>query len=252
MNRSKLLLLLAFIAMPIGVVAQTADEEVSQGLQLEKLMHEGEALNKYRLALKIQPDNLVALTRASLMCSRIGNRETDKDKQTVYFKVAKIYADGALKINPENAEANLVEAVAMGRMALISGAKQKVAALRGIKRYTELAIKYDPANPDAWFLLGKWNYEVYNLNFFERAAANMLFGGVPKSSLKDAITYYQKSLQLDPGFIQAYYELGKAYHKNNEDAQAISTLKKALSLRNTHEDDSTFKAGANQLLESLQ
>jgi tetratricopeptide (TPR) repeat protein len=252
MNFRKLPLLAAATLLFISAKSQTADQDVAQGLQFEKDLNEQAALDKYKEALSLQPDNLTALTRASLMCSRIGNRMDDKSKKTSYFQTAKIYADGALKEAPMNSDANLCEAVALGRMALISGAKQKVAALKEIKRYTELAIKYDPSSYEAWYLLGKWNYEVDNLNFFERAAANLLFGGVPKASLQDAITYYEKSRTLGPSFIQNYMELAKAYHKNNEDAKAIDALKKAISLRSTCQDDPDYKDQCKKMLADLE
>ncbi|HUX84621.1 MAG TPA: hypothetical protein VMV20_05270 [Chitinophagaceae bacterium] len=252
MNFSKLLLLAGCSLFSFSSFGQTADQDVSAGLQLEKDMNEQAALEKYKQALSIQPENLVALSRASIMCSRIGNRMDDKSKKVAYFQTAKIYADGALKVAPMNSDANLAEAVALGRMALISGAKQKVAALNYIKHYTELAIKYDPTSAEAWFLLGKWNYEVDNLNFFERAAANILFGGVPKASLKDAITFYEKSRSLDPGFIENYMELAKAYHKNNEDAKAIDALKKAIALHGTMQDDPDYQDQCRKMLADLQ
>lgn len=244
------ILLLLMVTLPAR--AQTADDDVNQGVQLVKEMKEEEALAKFKDALKLQPGNVKALWEASLMSSRIGNRQTSKEMKAAYFKVAKIYAEGALHQAPDNADANLSMAIAMGRMALISGAKDKVAASRDIKKYADLAIKINPGLAEAWHVLGKWNFEITNLNFAERAAANLLFGGIPKASLADAIADYEKCKKLDPSFILNYYELARAYHQNGEDQKAIDNLKQIFRIANNREDDPQIKEDSRKLLERLQ
>lgn len=241
------LLLAAF-----AVKAQTVDEIVEQAKQLEKQMKEESAYDKDREVLKIQPNQLSALIHASEMASRIGNRQKNKDDKSSYFNQAKSYAQQALKIDPNNADANYAMSVAMGRMALISGAKDKVAASKDVKKYAELAIKFNPNMGQAYHVLGKWNYEVATLNVFERSAAKMLFGGLPDGSIAKAIANYEKCRQLDPGFILNYYELARAYKYNDQQDKAIDVLKKALALRSIVEDDNSIKADCKKMLEDLQ
>ncbi|MFB6453653.1 hypothetical protein ACE38W_00150 [Chitinophaga sp. Hz27] len=232
--------------------SQTVDEMVAQAKQLETQMKEQEAFDKDKEILKIDPNQFDALVQASEMSSRIGNRQKEKADKTTWFNQAKDYAQQALKINPNSAMANYVMAVAMGRMALISGAKDKVAASKDVKKYAELAIKFDPKMGQAWHVLGKWNFEVANLNVFERSAAKMLFGGLPDGSLTNAIADYEKCRQLAPGFILNYYELARAYKANDQQDKAIEVLKKALTLRNVTYDDTSIKADCKKMLDDLQ
>lgn len=241
-----------FLLTVFNVQAQTVDELLAQGKQQETQLKETAALNIYKDVLKIQPDQLTALIRASQLSSREGNRQKDKSGKTNYFNQAKSYALQALKIAPNNADANYSMAVAMGRMALISGAKDKVAASKEVKKYAELAIKFNPNLGEAYHVLGKWNYEVANLNVFERSAAKVLFGGLPDGSLANAIANYEKCRQLDPGFILNYYELARAYKQNDEQEKAIDVLKKAITLRTIVQDDPTIKADCKKMLENLQ
>ncbi|WP_291911228.1 tetratricopeptide repeat protein [Chitinophaga sp. CB10] len=232
--------------------AQTVDEMVAQAKQLEVQMKEQEAFDKDKEILKIQPTQLDALIQASEMASRIGNRQKDKAAKTNYFNQAKDYAGAALKVNPNSAMANYAMSVAMGRMALISGAKDKVAASKDVKKYADLAIKLDPGFGPAYHVLGKWNYEVATLNVFERSAAKMLFGGIPEGSLSNAIANFEKCRQLAPGFILNYYELARAYKENDQEDKAVEVLKKALTLRNTTYDDASIKADIKKMLDDLQ
>ena len=232
--------------------AQSVDEMIQEARQLETQMKETEALEKDKDILKIQPAQLDALNQASQLSARIGNRQKNKEDKITYFNQAKSYAQEALKVNPNNAQSNLSMAIAMGRMALISGAKDKVAASKEVKKYAELAIKFDPKLAQGYHVLGKWNYEVANLNAFERGAAKMLFGGLPDGSLQNAISNYEKCRQLDPSFLLNYYELARAYKENDEQEKAMEVLKKALTLRSIVEDDAAIKADCKKMLENLQ
>lgn len=232
--------------------AQTADEIVEQARQQEKQMKDAAALSLYKDALKVQPDNIAALTGASELCSREGFRATDKDEKSRIYTEAKSYAEQALKLAPENADANYVMAVAIGRIALSSGAKEKVAASKEVKRYAELAIKFNPKYAKAYHVLGKWNYEVANMNALERAAAKMLFGGLPEATLQEAIANYEKCRKMDPSFLPNYLELAKAYKENDELDKCIEVLRKAVTLRPIYQDDLGIKSSCKKMLEELE
>jgi len=247
------IVILLFISITAGSFAQSSDAPllVKQGESLVTQMKEEEALEKFKGALKSDPNNYEAAWQASLMCSRIGNRQSDEQKKKEFFVTAKQYAVKALKINSTDAESNFVMAVAMGRMALISGARDKVAASRDIKNYVELAIKYNPNHAGAYHVLGKWNYEVANLNWMEKAAANSLFGGIPDGSLNAAIDNYNKAISLDGNDILFYLDLAKAYKDNEQPDKAKEALKKALALKPRFEDDASYLKECQSLLNEL-
>jgi tetratricopeptide (TPR) repeat protein len=248
----KLLAAVLFLLIGGALHAQSVDEMVDQAKQLEKQMKEADALARYKEILKVQPEQLAALVEASELSSREGNRRKEKEEKARYFGEAKSYAEEALKLAPNDPGANYAMSVAMGRMALISGAKEKVAASRDVKRYAELAIKFNPNHAHAYHVLGKWNYEVANLSFLEKNAAKALFGGMPDGSLQQAIDNYEKCRRLDPSFILNYYELARAYKKNDQETQAMEVLKKAVSLRNIYQDDIAIKADCKKMLEEMQ
>ena len=236
------------------LIAQSSDAPllVKQGKDFLSQMKEEEALEKFKAALKSDPNNYEAAWNASIMCSRIGNRQPDDTKKKEYFVIAKQYAVKALKLNPNDAESNYSMAVAMGRMALISGAKDKVAASRDIKNYADLAVKLNPNHAGAWHVLGKWNFEVANLNFAERAVANSLFGGIPDGDINKSIDCYNKAINLDQNDILFYLDLANAYHNIESDAKAIDTLKKGIALKPRVKDDSNYLLQCKKLLEELQ
>jgi tetratricopeptide (TPR) repeat protein len=240
------------LILPIKAVTQDVASLLREAERLEYGFREADALQKYMEVLRIQPTNLAALCKSSDLSSRVGHREANKTKKSDFFHQAKKYAELALKVNPYSPEANFVMAVAMGRMAMLTGGKEKIQYVSEIKRYAETTLKYDPNNFKALHVLGKWHYEVSNLNSFERTMARIMFGGLPKASLQEAINYYEKSRSLEPNFSLNYLELAKAYHRNHEDKKAIDLLVKLQTLPNKIEDDARIKQEAKNLLEEVK
>src|SRR5262249_54992006 len=136
----------------------------------------------------------------------------------------------------------------MARMALIDGPKEKVEAARAIKTYAEKAIQLDPSNYKGYHILGRWNYEVSNLNVLERTLARWFYGRIPEGSLKQAIAFYEKSMALHPGLLVNYLELAKACHRDGQDARAIQLLRHIDALPDELYDDRSIREEARKLL----
>ncbi|MBC7508327.1 MAG: hypothetical protein H7320_06205 [Ferruginibacter sp.] len=220
--------------------------------RLEALPDEKAAFIKFKEVLKIQATNIYALNKCSELCSRIGKRQADKKVTSDYYEAAKTYAGISLKLDPNNAEANCVMAIALGRSSLNKGGKEKLTTAKEIKRYIDIAIKSDSKNYKAWHVLGRWNYELSNLNIIERTAAKLLYGSIPLGTIRDAIFAFEKSNSITDGFILNYFELARAYKKNEENSKAITTINRMLLLPNHTEDDAALKEDGKRLLKDLQ
>lgn len=245
-------LLLLLVILPVENFAQDVNVLLREARQLEDAFQENESFSKYAELLRIQSTNLTALCKCSELCSRIGNRQKEKAKKADYFRAAKTYASAALRVNPNNSEANFVMAFALGRQTLISSGKERIAAVKDIRYYADLSIREDPDNFKPYHVLGKWNYEVSNLSLTERSLAKWIFGGLPKASLQDAIADFERSLALNPSFLLNYLELAKAYSRNNERHRAIERLEKMLLLPNMMFDDTRVKEEGRHLLGELK
>lgn len=241
---------LAVLSVFFGA-AQDFHVLIKEGDRLEAVPDEKAAFQKFKEVLKYQPANLYALTKCSELCTRIGGREkTNLKLRDEYYSTAVIYAKTALRLYPDSDEANVCMALAVGRTILLKSGKEKISAVKELKAYADKALLKNPNNFKAWHILGKWNYEVSNLNAFERAGAKVMYGGLPGASLKNAIMYYEKAKTLNPGFALNYLELAKAYHRSDNDDKAIAQLNYLLTLRNITEDDPRIKVEAQQLLKN--
>ena len=248
----KLLASIAVIFFCINVIAQDAATLMAEGTKLETALNEKGAFEKFKAAQRLQPSNIQALNKCSELCSRIGNREATALARNDYYAAAQKCASAALKIDANNSASNCMMAIALGRVSLEKSGKEKVKAAIEIKKYADIAISKDAGNYKAWHVLGRWHYELSSLNFIERAAVKVFFGGLPKSSFADAITAFEKAKQISPGFVMNYYELARAYKKNGQSQKAIAAINTMLKLPDTTEDDAPTKKLARKLLESLQ
>jgi tetratricopeptide (TPR) repeat protein len=248
----KTICMLVFCGMALAGTAQSAEELLTQAQTLTKQMKETEALAVYKQLLQVSPGHVGAFTQSSLICSREAARQKDKSARQSWLDQARIYAYEALKAEPENAEANYAQAVYYARLAQISGAKEKVAAAKEVKKYADLALKFKPGYAEAYHLIGRWNFDLYNLSSLEKAAAKVLFGGVPPGTMEEAIANYEKCMKLKPSFLLNYLDLAIAFKQNNQETQSMEVLNKAVRLRPILQDDVAYKAECKKMLEEMQ
>lgn len=233
--------------------AQDINAMLKEGYRLEAIPNEKASFQKFKEVLKLQPTNIPALNKCSELCSRIGQREITNTKlRNDYYIAAKIYAETALKIDPDNSEANCVMAIALGRSSMSKSGKEKILNAREIKKYIDASLKNDPQNFKAWHILGRWHYEISNLNILERSIVKIIYGGLPPASLKESIYAFEKSKALTPEFILNYYEMSKAYKENNDKDKAIACIRLMLTLPIQTEDDPTIKEKGRHLLKDWQ
>jgi tetratricopeptide (TPR) repeat protein len=246
------LFILLMVVYPCLLFSQDVSQLLKEAQQQESLFHENEAFLKYAEVVKKDPKNLFALWKCSELCSRIGARQSDKEKMRPYFYAARNYASSALQTDPNSSDANCMMALALGRVSLVAGTKERVMLASEVKHYAEAAIRLDPNNFRAYHIMGRWNYEVSNLNIAEKSFARLFYGKLPSASLDDAIDDFEKSRKLNPGFILNYLELGRAYHRMGDDQKAVANLRLLLGLPNLIYDDTRAKVVARKLLTEWQ
>jgi len=225
----KYFILLAFIMLSVSFTTQgQSNAMMSRADSLFKAYEDEQALDAYNKILEAEPRNIEALWHSSLLLSRVGSEFENEEKQKSYYEQARKRARKALDINASHSQSNFAMSVAMGQKALVAGARERVAASRDIKRFAERAIDADSSNAGAWHVLGRWNYEVANLNFAERFAANLLFGGIPEGSLEEGAQSIKRAIDIRPENALYYYDLANIYKDLDMEKQAIETCKTGL------------------------
>lgn len=235
--------------MTVPCPTQDIHSLISEAEKTILIPNEKAAFEQYKIINKKYPENAMVLSKCSELCSRIGNREVSPKTRDAYYAAGIGFAKQALQTDPNYDEAHVAYAIAIGRVSLTKSGKEKITNVKEIKQHAEKALSINPNNFKAWHILGKWNYEVANLNFLEKAAVKVFYGGLPNASIIESIKAYDKARMINPDFILNYLELAKAYHKQNDDKKAISYLEHILKLNPKTEDDPRIKKEAMELIQ---
>ncbi len=249
MKKFSSLIVLLLIGFPALSFAQVADSTRSEARadSLYDRYEEEQALDAYNRILERDPDHYRALWRASFLYSRVGNRKEKEEDQHKYFNRGIELAERALKVDSADARSNFVMAVAMGRKALISGARDRVAASREIKKYADRALRYDSTHAGAWHVLGRWHFKVANLSWIERMAANALFGGIPGDATNpQAAEAIRKAIGYNDEYVLYYHDLAMVYEEMGQEQKAREACRAALEKEMLTPDDPRLKKECRQ------
>ena len=219
--------LLALIVLQFKLVAQTPPSTellLQQARNLEKSIQYEQSIQKYEEYLKFSPANITVLCKLSEIYSIAGRELNEKKKQTNYFQRAKNLATQALKLQPSYADANFVMSLAQGNLALVTFGKDKIDAVLQVKNYAEKTVMLDPNSYKGYHVLGKWYFEISNLNAIEKWLVKMTFGALPEASFQKAANCFEKSRLLNPGFLLNYLELAKCYTQMEQKSKALECI----------------------------
>lgn len=211
------------------------------------------ALDFYNTALEKEPDNFAAMWRSVRAYSDVGEAEQDKEIKRALFETADSLAHRCVALYPDSADAHFVLAIAVGRMALFVGGKQKISYSKEIESAAKTAIALDPAHDGAHHVLGRWHYEIATLSWLLKAAAKVMYGGVPPgASLEASAEHLQKATELAPEKILHHLEYARTLIKLERYTEARHHLEQCTTLPATLWDDAARKAEAAELLHKIR
>jgi tetratricopeptide (TPR) repeat protein len=241
------LLICCFSNMLYG---QDIEKLLQEAHTLEVSFKEKAALEKYIEIQRLQPLNQTALYKCAELLGKIGARETNASIKEKKYVNALAFSKMLLKNYPNSDLAHESMSIVFGRLALTKSGKEKVDYVKEIKQHADQAVKLNPNNFKAWHVLGRWHYEVSDLNFIEITAIRLLFGGMPNASFNLAVKAFEKAAEINAIFCLNYLELAKSYHKLNQNKKAILILKQLINLPNANEDDPEIKLKALAYIKS--
>lgn len=237
---------------PARVRAGVVEDFIAEGDKYYSSARLEDAVHAYTGAVQAAPANAGALCRLARAESELG--ETQKgDEQRRTWASAVMHARDAVRAEPDSGQPHTRLAVALGRQALREGPRTKLALSKEIKSEVDRALALDSTQDVAWHVLAMWNVKVTSLNSFERMAANMVLGGVPKgASYENAEQAFQRAITLGPAYVNHRLEYGRLLKELHRNEDARRELEKAVSLPPTSSAlDARYQADARALLEKL-
>ncbi len=249
---NRIIFLIAIISITVSPLrAQSADSLIKRGLQAENDHNTEAALELYKRAIEVDQHNTEALWRASRALSTQAGRSRDKGIQATRAAEANALASKAIQLDPASTHARLARVIALGIAAASApNPAEKLTNAKVIHREIRMMLSYDSTFAPAYYVLGKWHLDLAKLNWAERLACNVLFGGIPKgASLDESIRCFDKAIQLEPDFLLFHYGKASALYEAGRFTEVVLVLEHALQLATTHPDDIIRRQNCVRLLE---
>lgn len=226
--------------------------QIAKGDSLYKLFDNEGALQSYLAALELDSLNYEANWKAARAYTDVGETIDDDDERADFYLLGSKYARKAVQLDSLGSKGHLFLSIALGRVALDAGAKERIQLSKDIKKEVDLAIKYDPNDDLAYHVLGRWNRKLSNLSWIEKGFADIFLGGVPEdASDENAVAAFKKAIQLRPQHINHHLELGITYEMMDMDEEARKEFQTCLDLPKSDSDDTKYKKDAQERLDDL-
>ncbi|HHS13344.1 MAG TPA: hypothetical protein ENN03_06195 [bacterium] len=255
MKKGIILVFFLFAVFPVW--SQEASPEIAELMSkahslAEKWDHEGSA-EVFMKVLDLDPDNYEALWNAGDQYTDWADRLPDnqKEKKEEIFEKARMLCEKAIEVNPDGWEGHFRLSVALGRLALFRGGKEKVQLSQQVKETATRSLELNPEADLVHHVLGRWHQNVANLSGVLKFFAKVLYGGVPPASNEEAVEHFKKAIEINPDHIEHHLELARTYEFMKRWDLMKEPLEAALALPSVEEDDDEFKAEAKAMLSKL-
>jgi hypothetical protein len=253
---SLLTLLTVFIVLSLysqsNPAVSTLIADGDKFLTAEQNFNNAKALDKYREAEKIEPQNFETLWRISRAYVDIGEHlpaqtKEQKSAQLEYYQISLDYAEKAIQTNSSAAMGYTRRAIANGRVALFKGVWESIDLVKRVRDDCQKAIELDPNEPTAHYVFGRTHAKLCEKPKIFRWPL-----GLSWANRDDAAKYYEKSIALRSNFIMYRLDAARNYIEMDQYQKAKDHLYAIPSLPTLDEDDHQYRNEAEELLKEIE
>lgn len=238
------------LTIPSGA-AESAGELIQKGDVHYDKLQPAEALKFYLPAEKLEPSNVRLLVRISRQYRHLMSDASKKEEKLRLGGIAVDYAQRAMTLAPNDAEAQLAGAISYAKVLPLLGKREQMNNSRLIKSSAEKVVKLDPRNDLGWHVLGRWHLLMADLSGVKRALGELIYGKLPTATNESAVLCFEKAIALNPNRLMHYIEIGRTYAQMGRNEEARKFISKGLAMTNTERDDPETKAKGREVLQKL-
>ena len=240
---------LLFFTVP--VTAQQVDALIARGDSAQLAMQPDTAMELYREAERLDPDNPDVLWRISKVYSDYASLESSDEAARLQLERSISYAKKAVSAAPKHSMAQVSLAIAYGQKAVVAPNAEKVELSKLVRQHAVRALELESDNHVAMLVLGIWNREVATLNWILKLALDVVYGGLPDASLEESHRLLQRAMRMHPDEIMTHLELAKTLMEMEDERKAERHLRKAITLPKRDIGDRKRVDEARKLLQKL-
>lgn len=202
------------------------------------------ALQSYAAGRTLAGAGVTNLSRLTQAYCDLMRAAPAPETQKVIARQALDCAESAMAAAPGNALAHVCVAIACAKNFPFAGNRAKVVFSRRIQEEATRAIALDPRQDIAYYLLGRWNFGVANLNFIYRGLVRLIYGGLPPASNAEAVKDLRQAVWLNPVRIIHHAELARVYAAIGQTRAARHEWQTCVKLKPLDADDAEAQAEA--------
>lgn len=208
----------------------------------------------YDAALAQAPNEFEVLLRMVRVYNDLGEdlKLKDDDDAEDYFEQAVNYARTLVKLFPNSAKSHFELASSCGNLALYKGGSTQVKLSRDIEKHARDAMRLDPNYSNGFVVMGIYQREVADLNWFLKKIAQNILGGLPDGTLEASAKYLKKGVELDPETVFPRYQYGLTLEMLGKDKEAIAQYKYLQKLKLVDNQDTHHKKLARERIKDLE
>ena len=231
---------------------QSVDAFIASGDSLAASFQNALALHEYEKAFALDQNDCRVLWKLAETHVNLGEEAEGRARRQFYLKAEK-WALQTVKECPGEKNGHFFVAVTNGLLALGESGKQRIKRSYVVREQALKTIELDSLHHGAYHVLGRWNREVAGLSWLEKAAAKIIYGGVPPgASYEKAVNYFKKAIAISPSWINHHKELGITYMAMGKWSAAKAEFEMVLRLPGTDHQDEFHKAEARRFLQQIQ
>jgi tetratricopeptide (TPR) repeat protein len=240
---------LYLLTLSLALAAEDVDHLIIDAQQLEKNGDTDSAIIVLKTADRLSPENIEV---TKLLARQYVLKVDDATDPTAKKRFAEMALDLARKAAdklPNDAEAQVALAAAYGKLCDLVDGKTKVEYSKQVYIDARKALHLDPGSDFGHLILAQWNFQMVFLNPFLKAFTELMYGQFPPASKEEAISQYEKAIQLAPERIVHHAEFAKALDVMGDKSEARQQWTKVTELKPIYAQDKRYQAMAIKRLQ---
>ena len=239
-----------------GAAAQDVATHLAAGDAARCERNGAQALTHYREALALDTANYTANWKASRVLVDIGLSlpKDQKARRDSLYAEARRFAERAVRSDPNGADGHYMVAVAIGRVALNMGPRERVRLARVIRDEALRATELNPRHDGALHVLGRWNAEIERLPGLTKFFARTFLGAsiFSEATWENSEMYFTQAVALEPDNIYHHLDLAETLVDMEKYPEARTHLERVAALPlGCDLNDPTYKQQAVELLQRI-
>jgi tetratricopeptide (TPR) repeat protein len=203
----------------------------ARGHEYERALDVRAAVQCFEEACRLVPDSAAYLSMAAKCWSDLTfyyDVRSDRERQLVNLKAIE-FAEKCIETHPNLSYGHVAMCVSKGRLALFTDNRTKVRLAKEAQQCAYAAIAADPGSDVAHHLMGRWHYEMAQINGLLRALVRIMYGtALAPGTRQDALASFRRAVELAPGRLIHRVEAGRVHLELGQVAEGVEQLEAAL------------------------